>query len=178
MQQFKKPSITELIKLLDKPALLKWANSLGLSGKSLDDHRNSLADKGTSIHLQIERYVNLKEPFEDPAVNAAFEKFISDKEILEVEKNIDTEWFVGRMDIKIRHNNKIYVCDFKSNKGIFFENYLQLSAYRMAEDAQRIAIIELPSFEFKDMPVVDFGPFERIIKALSFIYTTKKQLGF
>lgn len=177
MSYIKKPSISELIKLLDKPALLSWANRIGLQGINLDDHRKQTAEKGDSIHLQIQNFIHFKTPFENPETQVKFEKFIEGKEIISVEQKLETEWFVGRLDLKVKINNLVYVCDFKSNNGVYFENYLQLSAYRMAEQADRVAIIQANSFEFKELHVKDFAPYERMIKALSFIYTTKKELG-
>ena len=49
----KKPSVTELVKLLDVPALMNWANRIGLEGISLKDYRNKESKESVSIHKLI-----------------------------------------------------------------------------------------------------------------------------
>ena len=51
-----KPSVTELIGMLDKPGLLNWANKIGLDGIKLEDYRKKSMINGTSLHKQIEDY--------------------------------------------------------------------------------------------------------------------------
>ena len=140
-----KPSVTELIKLLDKPALLNWANKIGLEGIGLDEYRKKVMKDGTSIHKQIEMYVKDKTPFENNLHQLGFDNYFSNKKIVSIESNIETEWFKGRQDIRIEYKGKEYICDFKSNqKYIYFENKLQLVAYRMAENCDGLGIISFP----------------------------------
>lgn len=173
----KKPSVTELIKLLDKPALLKWANKIGLQGIALDEYRKNILKAGTSIHSQIEHFIISNIPFENTQDQLNFLEFISGKEIIDVEKNIETEWFTGRIDIIFKYNGKTYICDFKNNQeNIYFENVLQLTAYRMAIPCDFIAVIGVPKFKFMPIySIIDYTPYEEIIKSLSNIYTLKQQ---
>jgi len=53
MTNQKSYSVTDLIKILNKPGLLYWANNIGLSGLSLHEQRNKLAKKGTKKHNEI-----------------------------------------------------------------------------------------------------------------------------
>ena len=172
-----KPTVTDLIKLLDKPALLGWANRIGLDGIKLDDYRKKSTTTGTSLHKQIEMYVKEKKPFENLVHQQSFDKYFFDKEILSIETNIETEWFKGRMDLKIGYKGKTYVCDFKSNQSsVYFENKLQLSAYRMAENADGVGIISIPDFTFIPVIIKDFTPYQEILKLLSRIYYLKQSL--
>jgi hypothetical protein len=172
-----KPSVTELIKLLDKPALLKWANKIGLEGIKLEDYSKKVMQQGTSIHKQIELYIKYKIPFENKFHQESFDMYFKDKEILSYESIIETEWFKGRLDLKILFKGKTYVCDFKLNqKFVYFENKLQLAAYRFAENADGVGIISIPDFTFLPVIIKDFTPYEEILKSLSNIYTLKKQL--
>ena len=172
-----KPSVTKIIGLLDKPALLGWANKIGLQGIKLDDYRKKSTESGTNLHKQIEDFILYKTPFEDKNLEVNFNEFFKDKEILEVEKKIETEWFQGRLDIKFKHNDKIFIGDFKSNqKYVYFENKLQLTAYRMAENCDNVVIISIPDFKIVHSGIRDFVPYEKILKCLSFIYTTKESL--
>lgn len=173
----KKPSVTELIKLLDKPALMKWANRIGLQGIELDEYRKNILKAGTSIHSQIELFIKENKPFEREQDQSNYLEFIKDKSVIKVEEKIETDWFTGRVDLIVEWNGKTYICDFKNNQeNIYFENVLQLTAYKMAIPCDFIAVIGVPKFKF--MPVYsikDFTPYEEIIKSLSNIYTLKQR---
>jgi hypothetical protein len=170
----KKPSVSQLLDLLNKPALLNWANKIGLEGIKLQDYRKEVATKGTALHNQIEKYLIDKIPFLDKNIQKIFDEFIKDKEIISIEKNIENDLFVGRYDIKLKFNNDIYICDFKSSDGIYLENKLQLIAYRMVDGCDKIAIIQIPTFEMKILDIKDYGPYEDILACLSIIYSNKK----
>lgn len=172
-----KPSVTNLIQLLDKPALLKWANKIGLQGINIDDYRKKSLSDGTSIHKQIESFIKDKKQFETKEHQNNFDRYFINKKIVASEINIETEYFVGRYDIKIEYNSKIFICDFKSNqKNVYFENKLQLVAYKMAESCDGIGIISVPDFTFIPVIINDYLPYEKILIALSEIYKLKKEL--
>lgn len=173
-----KPSVTNLIGLLDKPGLLKWANKIGLEGIHIDDYRKKSLSDGGSIHKQIEVYIKDKTPFINSEHQDNFEKYFSNKTILESEKNIETDYFTGRYDIKIGYNSKTYICDFKSNqKNIYLENKLQLVAYRMADKCDGVGIISVPDFIFLPIRIDDYRPYEEILINLSNIYNLKNLLA-
>lgn len=173
-----KPSVSKLIGLLDKPALLNWANRIGLQGVSLKEYRKQSSSRGTNLHEQIELYVKEHKPFDDEDMEIRFLHYFSNKKILEIEKKIETEYFVGRMDLLMEYNGKKYLCDFKSNhKTIYFENILQLTAYRMSEGTENVGIISIPEFKFLPVLIKDFTPYEVILKSLHTIYITKESLG-
>jgi hypothetical protein len=172
----KKPSVTQLLSLLDKPGLLKWSNKIGLEGIKLDEYRKSSASAGTSLHKQIEEFNLINKPFENQYHQDRFEELASDKKFIDFEQNIDNEWFSGRYDCKLEHNGCLYICDFKSSTKIYFENKLQLTCYKMANPECKIAVIQIPEFIFKPIDI-DFKKYETIIKCLSKIWQLKKELG-
>lgn len=173
----KKPSVSQLLSLLDKPALLYWANKQGLQGIDITKERKNWLRAGTSIHSQIEKFIKDKIPFLNELDQESFLKFIEDKEIIDFEKNIETEWFQGRYDLKVKWNDKIYLMDFKNNaKDVYFENKLQLIAYSMAEECDCFAIVNVPSFEIMEVNINDRTPYFEILKSLSNIYNCKKQI--
>jgi hypothetical protein len=174
MSKNNKPSVSQLLDLLNKPALLNWANKIGLEGVKLSDYRKQSTAKGTSLHNQVELFLLHKTPFKDKEVQKCFEKFISDKEVIAIEKDIETDSFVGRYDIKLKFNSEVYICDFKSSDGIYFENKLQLIAYKVADGADKLAIIQLPIFEMKVLDISNYEPYENILECLSIIYNNKK----
>jgi hypothetical protein len=172
-----KPSVTDLLKLLDKPALLSWANKKGLEGIDISKERSKWLNAGTSIHSQIENYIKNGDPFISEIDQSYFDCFIFDKEILGLECKIETEWFTGRYDIKVKWMDKVYIMDFKNkSKKIYFENKLQLIAYAMAEPCDCFAIVSVPSFTVMNFNVKDRKPYEEILKNLSNIYKLKLEI--
>lgn len=173
-----KPSVTELLKLLDKPKLLKWANQQGLKGIDIEKERPKWLNAGSSIHSQIENYIRKGDPFISEIDQSYFKCFLADKEILGLECKIETEWFTGRYDIKVKWNDKVYIMDFKNkSKGIYFENKLQLIAYAMAEPCDCFAIVSVPRFDVMNFKVENREPYQEILKCLSKIYTLKSELN-
>jgi hypothetical protein len=173
----KKPSISELIGLLDKPALLKWANKQGLAGVDISAKRKEWLNDGTGIHSQIEHYIRDGQPFLNSDTQSNFVSFMADKKVLSFEKDISTEYFTGRYDMKLEWNGRSYLVDFKkSAKGIYFEHKLQLVAYSMAEPVDSFAIVCYPEFRMMNFSPLDRTPYIDIIKSLSNIYKLKRQL--
>ena len=169
-----KPSLTDLLKLLDKPALLNWANQQGLKGIDISKERSKWLNAGTSIHSQIENYIRKGEPFISDIDQSYFNCFIADKEILGLECKVETKWFTGRYDIKVKWHDKTYIMDFKNNsKGIYFENKLQLVGYGMGELCDCFAIVSVPSFTVMNFKIENREPYEKILKSLSEIHYQK-----
>lgn len=172
-----KPTVTQLLSLLDKPALLNWANQQGLKGIDISKERKNWLNAGTSIHSQIENFIRKGEPFISEIDQSYFKVFISDKEILGLECKIETEWFTGRYDLKVKWKDKVYIMDFKNkSKRIYFENKLQLIGYGMAEQCDSFAIVSVPSFTIMHFKVNDRKPYEEILKSLSKIYQLKQEI--
>lgn len=175
----KKPSISQLCSLLDKPALLGWANKIGLEGTTLADYRKKSTGDGISIHKEVQNYISNGTPFANPEHEANFLRFMDENKIEDIhalEKSIETQWFTGRYDIFLTANGKKYMCDFKSSDGIYFEQVLQLSGYRMAEPCDAIAVIQVPEFFFKPIDVISFELYEEIIKSLNSIFISRQSL--
>jgi hypothetical protein len=165
-----KPTVTELLNILNKPALMKWANKIGLQGIALDEYYEKSKKAGTSLHKQIEEYLLHGVQFENNHVQLAFQQFQQDKVFKEIEANIETEHFRGRLDAKIIYKDNLYLCDFKSNDGIYLEQKLQLTAYRMSDRNCKIAIVKIPEFTFREVIITDYKPYEELIIELSKIY--------
>lgn len=172
MKHTRKPSVTELVGQLDKPALLGWANRIGLEGKSLVEARRQSMAQGTSLHKQLERWLLNGTKMQDVEFQAKAETFFADKNVVACEKQIDHEKFTGRLDVKYETEDGIcWICDFKTNQAnIYRENVLQLAAYRMAEGCDRVAVISIPDMRLIEAQVMDFKPYEEIILCLAEIY--------
>jgi histidinol phosphatase-like PHP family hydrolase len=171
------PSVTQILNLLDKPALLKWANKIGLEGVSLDEHRSRSKSVGRSFHEQVENRIKHGTEIDDPVLKANFDKFFSGSEITECEKIVSCEHWQGRLDVKFSRNGVTYLCDFKSNaSGVYLENKLQLVAYSEIEKVDEIGIISLPDFRYFQVRIKDRKPYVGILRALSHIHKCKNQI--
>jgi hypothetical protein len=175
----RKPSVSDLLNLLDKPALLGWANRIGLEGESLIDARRKSMSKGTSLHREIEHWLTRETPIKDDDFFINVKSFFSDKEILAVEKPIVHDRFTGRLDVKYKDKDGfVFVCDFKSNQSrLYRENLLQLTAYRMAENCDRVAIISIPSMKILDPWINNFKPYEKTVLILADLYQALSEIS-
>lgn len=172
------PSVTQLLSLLDKPALLKWANKIGLEGISLDEHRAKSKSVGISFHEQVEAKIKHGTEIKDPVLRSNYDNFFKGSTIFESEKVVSCKHWQGRFDVKFSRNGLTYLCDFKSNaKGVYLENKLQLVAYSEIEQVDEIGIISLPDFKYFQVRIKDRKPYIGILLALSHIYKCKNQIG-
>lgn len=175
----KKPSVTELTRLLDKPALMNWANKKGLEGFKLSDIRKKNTSKGNSLHNQIEEYINTsgKYQLEDETLKINLDYFLNSIEVLDVEKVIETEYFTGRLDIRYKKDGKTFIGDFKTNQsGVYLENKLQLVGYSMGVECDSFSIISIPKMIIKNVEIKNRHPYETILKNLCMIYVNKKNI--
>lgn len=170
-----KPSVTNLIDMLDKPALMRWANKIGLEGVKLDDYKSKSKENGSQTHEAIENYLKFNLLPDDELLSDRIQKFFSDKEILEIEKTIETEYFIGRFDIKLKWRDIVFICDFKANGKVYFETKLQLAAYRMAETCDHLAVIHVPEFLIRPVDV-NASLYEDFLVHLSKLYILKNKI--
>ena len=54
------PGVTTILNVLSKPALVPWANKLGLQGIEVGKYVDALGEIGTLAHLMVENYLNTK----------------------------------------------------------------------------------------------------------------------
>ena len=142
-QQQPVPSVTTVIGQLDKPYLLKWANSLGFKGYNFEKVRNNAAETGTIAHTMIENFIKGEEsdfsfhPFYRPAKNSftAFQKWLQENEVEFLGSEISlvdgTLRFGGTIDIIARVNGKTCVIDAKTSNQLSLEYNYQVAAYAM-----------------------------------------------
>lgn len=171
----RKPSVTELLDLLAKPALISWANKQGLAGIDVAAARKQAKTEGLSLHEQIER-----KTFDDPLHQYNFERFMADKELLDQEVQIETEWFVGRYDARVRWRDQIWMIDYKkaSRPTVYFEHRLQLAAYGMGAAADRFGIVAVPGFDMAEAVMRGGrGKHEELVVTLAKAWALRKELG-
>jgi len=143
------PGTTTITGVMDKPALVKWANGLGLQGITVDKYVDELATIGTLAHYLIECHCqNIKPDLSDYtpnqvsfAENSAIKwimwqdqvKFIPEhnEKILVSERHR----FGGTLDIIGRIGDRRVLVDVKTCKGIYGEHKTQVAGgYKILAD--------------------------------------------
>jgi len=155
-------SVTKLIDLLNKPALVGWANKLGLKGIDLKDYQSKSKESGNIGHKQVEDYLIKGVKFNG---SEKLDKTLKGFNVVGCEVSVDNGFIKGRIDLIIEKNNIKYVCDFKSNKYIYIGTKLQLSAYKHIYNADKIAFINLEDLSLKEIEI-DTDYYFEIIKRL------------
>jgi hypothetical protein len=135
--------VTTVLGVMNKPALVAWANKLGLDGYEVGKFVDALANIGTLIHYLIECDIKGEEPaLGDYTANdietakKAFEKWVSWKskvefKLLGSEMQVvsDTLCVGGTCDIYAEVNGKKTVLDIKTSKACYSEQRSQVVAY-------------------------------------------------
>jgi len=137
------PGVTTILGVKNKPALVKWANNLGLQGIDSSKYRDKMADIGTLAHAMVEAYLkgeqaDTSEYSTDDiskAENAVlsfheWEKHHTIKPLL-LEGQLVSEVFQygGQIDFYGWVDGELTLLDFKTGKAIYPEMFIQLAAY-------------------------------------------------
>ena len=148
------PSVTNVIGILDKPALPRWSAKMVAEtayrmrhalpemdeSEAVDMLKGSpwskskrAADRGTDIHGYLEARLNNWEPEElsDEAeqYRAAADDWLGqDIEIIATEQTMFHPGYAGTCDLVARIDGVLTVADFKTGKAIYDEAALQLAA--------------------------------------------------
>lgn len=142
------PSVTTILRVLDKPALNEWKTeqavlaaltSPRLSGESVDDfiHRifqvervqeaeaAAAAAKGTGIHDAIADALQAKpfDPQYTPYVKAVFPMIEALGKVVWVERILIGDGYAGRSDLLVENDVNQVLLDFKSTKKIPKQSY-------------------------------------------------------
>jgi len=139
------PSVTTALAELSKPALVRWANKMGLKGIDTNIYVDELADVGLLTHYFIMCHLQDEIPdvdeFSPEKVRLAegcFKQYLDWEQrnpvrrILSEEPLVSEKYqFGGTPDLYAVCNKELILADFKTNAtGIFPEMVYQVSAYR------------------------------------------------
>jgi hypothetical protein len=138
------PSVTTILGVLNKPALITWAWKCGMDGVDYRTVRDSSAGIGTLTHALITDHL-LRKPtdmheFSQDTIDVAEDLFAiyldwergHDIKCIEIEKPLVCEAtkFGGTLDFYGTIDGKLTLMDFKTTGDIYPEQFYQLSAYR------------------------------------------------
>jgi len=141
----KVPGVTTILGVINKPALVKWANNLGLQGFDSAKYVDATARIGTCAHELVQEYLGGNKVDRgaytldeiDGAENALISFFAWEKmhggrmETLHIELPLVSEQyhFGGTIDWYGLIDGLPWLVDFKTTKGVFPEHEYQVSAY-------------------------------------------------
>lgn len=171
----KKPSVTELCDILNKPQLLKWANKIGLQGESISTFKSRSFENGRNKHKEIEDILVNGISIDDKDKEKKILDLFSNCIIVSVEESFENEKYKGRADIRFIKDGVRYVGDFKSSfKRPYIEHYIQLISYKSHFKDDRICIIDLQNFNLFDITIEDESNYIELINNLINIYKIKQ----
>ena len=135
--------VTTVTGVMNKPALVKWANGLGLRGIDSTTYVDALAGVGTCAHLMVtDGLMDLSPDLgsfsrdqidlaENCVVKWHYWKDSHDLKPIFVEKPLvsDKYGYGGTCDIYCELDGKKTLIDLKTSKGIYDEMFTQVTAY-------------------------------------------------
>lgn len=194
----KVPGVTTVLGILNKPALVKWANNLGLQGIDSSKYRDEMADIGTLAHQMIVDYFKKvgtdNSDYSENQIELAENCLLSfmewekghNIEVIMAEKElISTEYgFGGTIDCYCNLDGQPTLLDFKTGKAIYPEMFYQLAAYEQLlreagylVDVSRILRIGRDNNEgFEERLVGDTAKHLELFKNCLNIYNLKKEI--
>ena len=194
----KVPGVTTVLGILNKPALVKWANNLGLQGIDSTKYRDEMADIGTLAHQMIVDYFNKVETDTtdysknqiDLAENCLLSFWEWEKghkiEVIMAEAQLVSPHYGygGTIDCYCMLDGKPTLLDFKTGKAIYPEMLYQLAAYveLLTEDgklieATRILRIGRDADEgFEERLIADTSKHLELFKHCLAIYNLQKEI--
>ena len=192
------PGVTTILGVLNKPALVPWANKLGLQGIDSSKYVDEKATIGTLAHQMIADYLRGKstgtEEYSkvqiDQAENAVLAFFEWEKNhpiqpVFIEEPMVSEEYkFGGTIDCLGYVNGELWLIDFKTSRGIFPEMLIQVVAYkhllRIHQDAiDRIIILRVgrtPDEGFEECLVNHLDKHWEIFQHTLAIYNLQKEV--
>ena len=132
-----------MLGILNKPALVKWANNLGFQGIDSTKYRDAMADIGTLAHQMIVDYFNKVETdttdYSKNQIDLAENCLISfwewakghKIEVIKAEGQLVSSryGYGGTIDCYCELDGVLTLLDFKTGKAIYPEMFYQLAAY-------------------------------------------------
>ena len=137
------PGVTTITGVMDKPALVRWANNLGLEGIDSSSYVDSLARIGTLAHYMVECYLTgVKQELDsyskdeiDGAELSVLSFYTWEKQ--QQFKSLNSEMKLvseslqvgGTCDCYCELNGKRTLLDFKTSKAVYDDHKTQVAGY-------------------------------------------------
>lgn len=132
------PSVTTVLKILNKPSLVYWANYLGFKRINVKNELKDTAAIGTDFHDMVSKYTT-GEAINGEHLNVAIELFLKFKgwalenkyDVLYSEKSLNCSKFGGTIDSIGYVDGTLCMVDYKTSKNIYPSMFLQLAGYSL-----------------------------------------------
>jgi len=193
------PGVTTVLGILNKPALVIWANKLGLQGIDSSKYRDEMASIGTLAHQMIVDYFNeIETDTSDYSINQIelaencllsfweWEKGHKIKVIMAEKQMVSANYgFGGTIDCFCELDDRPTLLDFKTGKAIYPEMLYQLAAYNQLLfeagyplNMNRILRIGRDESEgFEERLITDTSKHFELFKHCLAIYHLQKEIG-
>ena len=183
------PSVTTVLSLIAKPAVVVWSNRLGLDGISYREHLDSLAEWGTCAHSLIEGDLTGRRPdvsdYTSDQLRVArivldtFHLWARGKDLVthQVETPLTSEafGFGGCPDWLGLINGTLTVADWKTSSSVYDDHLFQASAYRQllleaGHPVDEVRVVALPrdegsAFTERVLRGLEIEPYFAVFKA-------------
>ena len=134
------PSVTTILKLLNKPHIVTWANSLGWKRQNYKKVLEDKANSGTLVHEVCHEYLfNEGAKFNIPVDKlsyvknnlSTFKNFLDTHNLNPIwgEKSFSSNKYGGTVDLYCELEGKKTIIDFKTSKKFYSSHFIQLGAY-------------------------------------------------
>ena len=135
------PSVTTILKVMNKPGIANWANSLGWKRQSYNKVLEEKADHGTFVHELFHEYMfkeGKKFDISQPGIIELMKKYIEGFKYFEEQVNLKPIWgeksfscdlYGGTIDLLCEIDGKLTILDFKTSKKFYSSHFIQLGAY-------------------------------------------------
>ncbi|MFW9991942.1 MAG: PD-(D/E)XK nuclease family protein [Candidatus Odinarchaeota archaeon] len=192
------PSVTTILNILNKPALIDWAWKCGCEGLDYKAVRDDAASVGTLAHYLIMCHLkkekpDLKEYSQDDISRAEnclikywdWEREHPIKPIMVEESLVSEKYgFGGTIDCLAELNNEVLLIDHKTGRAIYHEMFYQLAAYKalleenghLIKNARILRIGRDENEGFEERVTKDLGGQWELFKHCLKIYKLQKEM--
>lgn len=174
------PSVTTILKILNKPFIPLWANSLGWKRQSYKKVLEESAERGTFVHELMHEYLfnegKLFDTSNPEMVNFICENIQTiknfqsyhDLEPIWGEKSFSSDRFGGTVDLYCNLDKKKTILDFKTSKQFYSSHFIQLGAYiqlleENSYEVEQVCILRIRDGEF-DLKIISRDDMEKYIE--------------
>lgn len=179
------PSVTTILKIMNKPSLMQWAHSLGRFNKSMEEVTYKAATIGTLTHYVLEKYGKKKiinfsvlDDYDYKIVNSVYKALKGFKrwnkeykpDIIHCEIKVNNELFGGTVDNISMINDKKYLIDYKTSKAVYPTMFLQLAAYNYLLRTEKDMVIDRVAILLLNKNKVEYKFYEMDVKYLEKFY--------
>lgn len=193
------PGTTTILGVMNKPALVSWANKLGLEGIDSSKYVDATARIGTLAHYLVQCDLTGQKPDTseygateiDKAENAllSYYEWKKSRNIVPMENEMplvsEKHRYGGTIDCYCQIDGYTWLLDFKTGKAIYPEMLVQLAAYRQlliengyfVDKAKILRIGRDETEGFEERTITDFAKHWSVFEHCLEIYRLQKEIS-